>query len=114
MVIRTMAGPASIFPDGWQVKFDKPYIIDKVAIVVDADKQTYSISLSKDGMNWTIVVPSHELTNFEAGPCQRESFAIPPTEAKYIRVDVTETSAPPSHIFQVVIHELEAYRVSGN
>ena len=64
-------GWAGVHIPGWlQVEFDKPYIIDKVAIVIGAHKQTYSISLSKDGMNWTIVVPSWDHDQLEAGPCQ--------------------------------------------
>ena len=39
----------------------------------------------------------------------REVFEIAPQYAKYIKVDVTGTSAPGGHIFKAIVTELEAY-----
>jgi len=47
----------------------------------------------------------------EAGPILHELFSIAPTDAKYIRMDITSTSAPATHIFQASVQDLEAYTV---
>ena len=95
---------------GWLlVQFDSECIVTKLAIVLGAHKQTYSISLSRDGRHWSTVVPARESINFEGGPYEREEFDIPPTPARYMRVNITKTSALRSHIFQAVVQEVEAY-----
>ncbi len=97
---------------GWlQVKFDKVYSIRKVGIVLGSHKQTYAISLSQDGEHWTTVVSARESPNSEGEHSRLESFDVPPTDAQYIRADITKTSAPGGHIFQAVVNELEAYGV---
>ena len=50
---------------GWLlVQFDSECIVTKLAIVLEAHKQTYSISLSRDGRHWSTVVPARESINF--------------------------------------------------
>ena len=73
--------------------------------MLGAPTQTYSISLSKDGRKWTTVVPVRESRNSEGENSQREEFDIPPTEATYMRVNITKTNVPCGHIFQAVIHQ---------
>lgn len=96
---------------GWlQVEFNKIYSITKVGVWFGAHKHTFSISLSTDGVNWTIVVPSRLSINNEGDVIPKhELFNIPATDAKFIKCDIITTSAPSTHIFQSTIHELEAY-----
>jgi hypothetical protein len=102
---------------GWvEVEFNKPYLIQRVATQIDYHQQTFAISLSNDGSNWTQVVAPQLSTNVptsyptygSAGDAY-ESFDIAPTMAEFIKVDITTTSAPSSHIFQSIVGEVEAY-----
>lgn len=38
-----------------------------------------------------------------------EGFSVGKTPARFIRIEITSTTAPRSHIFQAAVHELEAY-----
>lgn len=97
---------------GWlQVQFNQPYEIQRVGIWFSSHQQTYSVSLSMDGSAWDTVIPSTLSTNYEGSPPSYASFDISPTVAEYIRMDITGTSAPGSHIFQTSINELEAYAI---
>ena len=104
-----------------QVQFDKSYLIERVATQVDYHQQMYSLSLSSDGTNWTTVVDNHLSanvptsvpTNASAGSTY-ETFDITPMSSQYIRMDVTSTTAPGSHIFQAMVNELEAYSSPEN
>lgn len=99
-----------------EVEFDQVYLIRRVAVEVSYHQQKYTASLSADGSHWTPVVDDHVSsnvpasipTNESAGPAY-EVFDIAPMEAKFIKVDITHTSAPSSHIFQAVVSEIEAY-----
>lgn len=103
------------------VEFDSLYLIDKVGVLwgLGTHNQSYSISLSKDNIYWNTVVPTRA-SNTNAGYSgstyngsdyqSHEMFDIEPIEAKYMKIDITQTSAPSSHIFQTIIHEIEAYR----
>ena len=102
-----------------QVEFDQAYEIRRVGVEIDYHQQTFAISLSSDGDDWVQVVdrqlsgntPSKLPTNESAGPSY-EHFDIDPQMARFIRVDVTTTSAPSSHIFQAIVGELEAHAMS--
>jgi len=94
---------------GWlKVDFARPYTITRVGLWVGSHRQTYLISLSNDGHSWTVVVPARKSANVEGKNGKLEAFSIPPTTARFIKVDVTGTSAPGSHIFQASINELQA------
>jgi hypothetical protein len=95
---------------GWlQVEFDRVYRVRRVGVWLAAHRQKYTISLSRDGAAWENVVPPRTCGPYEAGPAVHETFDIPAADARYVRLDVLETSAPRGHIFQAVVHELEAF-----
>jgi hypothetical protein len=100
---------------GWlEVEFDQTYEIENVSIWFGSHQQTYSISLSLDGTSWTEVVQPRLSENTEEFESEvPETFNIDPTLAKYIRVDITTTSAPVAHIFKSSINELQAYASQG-
>ena len=112
-----------LMPDWLKIEFDQAYVINEVGVVwgLGAHNQTYSISLSEDGANWQVVIPSRASAT-DAGDdggyhanttISRERFAITPTIAHFIRIDVTDTSAPASHIFKAIVHELQAFSDTG-
>ena len=90
------------------VKFDQLYEIKSVGIWWGSHQHEFSISLSTDGNNWSTVVPSRLSINSEGSAPVHEVFPIAPTSAEYIKIDITSTSAPSSHIFQATVGELEA------
>jgi hypothetical protein len=95
---------------GWlKVQFNKTYTITRVGVWFGEHKHTFKISLSTDGTNWTEVVSSRLSINGEASKPMHEIFEITPTLARFIKCDITTTSAPGSHIFQSSLHELEAF-----
>ncbi len=96
---------------GWlKVQFNSLYDIQQIAILFGSHQETYSVSLSPDNSTWTTVVPSRTSLNLEGTmPSQFESFDIAPTPARYMRMDITWTSAPPSHIWQTIVNEVEAF-----
>jgi hypothetical protein len=99
-----------------KVEFNQPYLINRVAAEIDYHQQTFAISLSPDGSNWTqvvaprlsAIVPESYPTGNPAGNSY-EAFDIDPMMAKFMKVDITTTSAPPTHIFQAIVGEVEAY-----
>jgi hypothetical protein len=108
-------------PAWLQVQFNQVYRIEDVGVHWDQHNQTFSISLSPDGLSWTTVVPS-QMSNTNAhydngayigSDPAYEVFPITPTDAEYIRIDITSTSAPASHIFQARVDALEAYATVG-
>ncbi len=96
-------------PAWLKVEFDDLYPIDRVAWWTGSHQHDYSISLSADNTVWNTVVPSRRSTNIEGQAPEYESFSIPRTDARYMKIDITSTSAPGSHIFQSSVGELEAY-----
>ena len=86
--------------------------IDMIAIAWYYNQQEFSISLSNDGNNWTTVVPSQQSNNTPDGGNSHELYPISSTNARYIKVDITATTAPSSHIFKATIWEIEAYELS--
>ncbi len=96
-------------PAWLRIEFDQIYAIDSVGVLWASHQHTFSISLSTDGNSWTTVVPSRLSNNSEGSQPVHESFTISSTNAKYIKIDITTTSAPYSHIFQASVGELEAY-----
>ncbi len=108
-----------LMPDWLKIKFDHVYLIKEVGVVwgVGSHNQIYSISLSEDGKNWQVVVPSRASAT-DAGnnggyhgntAISRERFPIVPTLARFIRINVTNTSAPATHIFKAIVSELQAF-----
>lgn len=104
-------------PAWLQVEFDREYEIERVAVAWGSLHHTFSISLSRDGENWTTVVPSRASAQeshyvdgqYVGGEHAYEAFSIDATPARFIRIDITSTTAPPGHIFQARVFELEAY-----
>jgi hypothetical protein len=102
-----------------QVKFDGVYQINRVAVQVNYNQQTYSISLSPDGSAWTKVVTDHVSDNIQPSPganggTDYDVFDINPIMAKYIKVDITASTAYYSHIFKAIVSEVEAYTEHGS
>ena len=96
-------------PAWLKVEFDKVYDIEKVGVWWGSHKHTFSIELSQDGATWSSVVSSRESKNSEGAKPSHETYSITKTKAKFIRLNITKTSAPSSHIFQALAAELEAY-----
>lgn len=86
--------------------------IDMIAIAWYYNQQEFSISLSNDNINWTTVVPSQQSNNTPDGGNSHELYPINSTNARYIKVDITSTTAPSSHIFKATIWDIEAYELS--
>jgi len=86
--------------------------IDMIGIAWEHEQQQFSISISNDGSNWTTVVPSQQSNNTPGGGNSHELYPINSTNARYIKVDITATTSPPSHIFKALIGEIEAYELS--
>lgn len=95
-------------PSWIQVNFDKIYTISTVGAYFKDTQHTYTISLSADGINWTVVVPSR-LSGNNPGTFIHEKFQITPMQAKYIKCNISSTSAPSGWIFQSILYELEAF-----
>ncbi|MCX8014353.1 MAG: discoidin domain-containing protein [Rectinema sp.] len=95
-------------PAWLQVKFDRTYTISKIGVWWDYHRHDYIIKLSTDGTTWTTVKTG--VSNItEGSPPVHEEFSISPRSARYIRIEITSTSAPSSHIFQSIVAEIEAY-----
>lgn len=102
--------PTPSSPAWLEIEFDAVYTIDRVGVWWSSHQHTYSISLSTNGSTWTTVVPSRLGNSVEGSlPAAPEQFDITAMDARYIRVDVTSTSAPGSHIFQASVAELQAF-----
>ena len=97
-------------PAWLMVEFDGVYPIEAVGIAWGSHEHDYEVSLSLDGSSWQEVLAGTS-SNEEGGPTVYEYFAINAVDAKYIRINITSTSAPPSHIFQSSVNSLEAYTV---
>jgi len=96
-------------PAWLKVKFDKVYEIEQVGVWWASHKHTFSIELSLDGNNWTEVVSSRSSNNSEGSAPVHELFPIDLTKAQYIKLKISSTSAPSSHIFQASVGEIEAF-----
>lgn len=96
-------------PAWLKVEFDQTYNIDCIGIWWGSHQHTFSVSLSTDGNNWTTVVPSQLSSNYEGASPMYQLFSINSTSAKFMKIDITTTSAPSSHIFQAIVQEFEAY-----
>jgi hypothetical protein len=103
-------------PAWLQIEFDRTYTIERLAVAATYHQQRYSVRLSADGVQWATVVDNHLSSNvptsvptFSSAGTAYEVFYIPPTNARYMRVDVTSTTAPGSHIFKAMLSEVEAY-----
>ena len=98
-------------PAWLKIEFDQVQNIVVIGIVWASHQHTFSVSLSLDGSTWTTVVPSRLSTSEEGISGVYELFSISSMDAKYIRIDITSTSAPPSHIFQASVGELQAFPI---
>ncbi len=93
-----------------EVEFDKPYDIRQVAVEINHHQQTFSISLSTDGEEWEEVVSPRLSGNAPSTDgASYELFDVDPQMARFMRIDITTTTAPGSHIFQAIITKAEAY-----
>lgn len=99
-------------PAWLMVEFDDVYTIGSIGVLWGSHKHDYSISLSMDNTDWTTVVGPQTSPNEEGETGIHDLFTIAaPMDAKYIRMDITSTSAPSTHIFQASVNDLEAYTV---
>lgn len=104
-------------PAWLQIDFDEIYQVDSVGIIWSGHNQKFSISLSEDGQNWTEVVPeTWSNTNAEyidgtyyGSDIVYQGFSISQMNAKHMKIDVVESSAPSGHIFKAIISELKAF-----
>jgi hypothetical protein len=97
---------------GWlQIEFKECCLVNKVSVHFGSHKQTFSIAVSADGRNWVTVIPARSSLNSEGKDSDPETFDINPIKAKSIRVDISRTSAPGSHIFQTIINEVAVFGV---
>jgi hypothetical protein len=84
--------------------------------------QYYTIETSKDKRKWNTAVSARwsktdavEYSGRDKGSYRGnskatwETFAFPAADAISVRIRITKTQAPSSHIFQAVFHELEMY-----
>lgn len=105
-------------PDELQISFPDDYLIDEVGIVWarGAHNQTFSISLSENGSDWVTPV-RNERSQTDAGDTRSyhgntkvttQTLRITPTRARFMRVSVTSSSAPASHIFKAIITDVIA------
>ncbi len=101
-------------PAWLKVEFKQIYTINRVGVWWNSHQHQFTIELSTDGNNWTTVVPSRLSKNSEGSKPVHELFSINSTEAKFIRINITSTSAPSAHIFQAAVGELEAYKSVRN
>lgn len=95
-------------PAWLEIDFGRQYMVDTVAVVWNSHRHDFTISLSMDGESWTQVKAGRS-TNSEGSSPVREVYSITPRGARYMRIVITTTSAPGSHIFQAAISEVEAY-----
>lgn len=95
-------------PAWLQVEFNNTYAIKKVGVWWGPHRHDYIIKLSTNGTSWTTVKSGTSNTTENASPFHEE-FSISSQSAKYIRIEITSTSAPGSHIFQSMVGEIEAY-----
>ena len=96
-------------PAWYKVEFSNVYSLEAVDIWWGSHQHTFSVSTSLDSNSWTNIIGPRVSTNVEAGPVVLESYDFDPIDAKFIKVDITTTSAPGSHIFQASIFEFAAY-----
>ena len=96
-------------PAWLKIEFNQIKPIDVIGIWWGSHQHTFSVSLSVDGNNWTTVVPSQLSINYEGASPMHQQFSINRTDAKFVKIDLTTTSAPSSHIFQATVHELQAF-----
>lgn len=98
-------------PAWCMIEFDKEYTITQVRCIANYHTQTYDVQLSRDGQSWTTVATRSTPNNKGSGDSEGQddySTDIPEQRARFIRVYVTRTDAPSSHIFQAIISELQA------
>jgi hypothetical protein len=94
-------------PAWYIVEFDSIRGIDNIGIWWGSHQHNFTISLSVDGINYSSVITSIS-NNYEGSVTIHQSFPIQPTNAKFLKVEITSTTAPSSHIFQSCFHEIEA------
>ena len=99
-------------PAWCMVEFGQEYTINRIRCVATYHTQQYEIQLSRDGNQWNTVAtrrtPNNKPSGADEGP-DDYAIEIPSQKARFIRVVITYTDAPGSHIFQAIIAELQAY-----
>lgn len=99
-------------PDWCMVEFNNTYTIEEVRVITAGHTQTYNIQLSTDGISWTTVAThTSPDTDSDNGSEPRDDYriSIADQDAKYIRVNITSTDAPYSHIYQAILQEIQAF-----
>ncbi len=100
------------------VEFDKMYTLEKLRVRWGPNQHDFSISVSEDGRIWDVVVPERKAAQpprfrdgewVEGVGSTREAFPIDPVLAKYVRINITSTTAAETHIFQAIVHDIEAF-----
>lgn len=93
------------------VEFESEYTIIWVRCVARYHTQRYQIQLSRNGSTWNTVAehtsPNRQPSGVDEG-WDDYHLTIPEQKARYMRVLVTATDAPASHIFQACLSEIQA------
>lgn len=104
-------------PAACTVEFDDEYTIVWVRCVTRYHTQTYRIELSADGKTWE-QVGEHTSSDLKASGedegIDDYHIGIGEHRARYMRVVVTKTDAPATHIFQACVAELQAVGYKGS
>ena len=104
-------GPISI-PAWLQLEFPAKHWVDEIVIYFSQHALTMDIQASLDGSNWFEIVPKTQVNPKRYGdaPASRHSrqrFDVPPnTQFKYLKLRITQTDAPSSHIYKADIDEI--------
>ncbi|MBU1013125.1 MAG: T9SS type A sorting domain-containing protein [Bacteroidetes bacterium] len=104
-------------PSWLKIGLKQTYVLDSLGILWSGHNQTFNILLSVDNSNWTKIISQKESnTNayylgsiYYASDKSYQSIIINPTIAKYIKVEITQSSAPSTHKFKAIINELKAF-----
>ncbi|GEM_PF-5246874 len=100
-------------PEWVEVKFAKIHPINKVAVTTHYQSFTIDVETSVNGTTWTPVVRGFKTVNRYAPKSSegvnRVEFPIQTRQALYVRVLYRSRIAPPTHIFQAICGEIEAF-----
>lgn len=110
---------ASFSSAGWvELDFPKAYAMSRIRVfsqfwpaeIYGSDTWIdFSISVSPDGISWTVVRPATPGTNkLGASGWAREEATFASQPVRAIRVDITNSTGPPGHVWRTAIREIEA------
>ena len=111
-------------PAWLEIDLGKTQRIGKVKVLwgMGSHNQYFTIESSRNKQSWKTVVASRwsdtDATNYSGrdkgnyhgnSKATWETFTFSPLDARYVRIHITKTQAPSSHIFQAIVHELEVF-----